>query len=237
MPDYCLICHSEISPQTGWIALISEEKEQTLCPTCKGKLEEINGPACVICNRPLNQLDPRFVCEQTCYDCIRWEEGPQWQGCLLQNQSIFHYNAFLQEVIARYKFRGDYILAKIFSESIQHKLTNEHNNNTLLVPIPLSPERLRERGFNQAEALILETGLQPANILTRIHTEKQSKKSRTERIHVPQVFQLQPNTTLAGKNILLFDDIYTTGSTLHHAAKLLMTNGAAAVSAITIARG
>lgn len=235
MPDYCLICHTEISPQTGWIALISEEKEETLCLTCKGKLQEIEGPTCIICNRPLYQLEPRFIREQTCYDCIRWEEEPKWQGCLQQNQSIFHYNQFLQEVIARFKFRGDYILAKIFSEWLQHKTKDE--DNTLFVPIPLSPERLQERGFNQAEALILEAGLQPANILTRIHTEKQSKKSRTERIHVPQVFQLRSNTTLAGKNIILFDDIYTTGSTLHHAAKLLKSNGAATLSSITIARG
>jgi competence protein ComFC len=235
MPDYCLICYTEISPQIGWTALISEEKEETLCLTCKGKLQKIEGPTCIICNRPLNQLDPRFIHDQTCNDCIRWEEDTKWQGCLQQNQSLFHYNNFLQEVIARFKFRGDYILAKIFSEWLQQKLNNEQN--ALLVPIPLSMERLEERGFNQAEALILEAGLQPANILTRIHTEKQSKKSRTERIHVPQVFQLQPNTTLAGKQIILFDDIYTTGSTLHHAAKLLKTNGAATISSITIARG
>lgn len=235
MPDYCLICHTEISPIIGWTALISEEKKQTICPTCKGKLQEIEGPTCKICNRPLNLLDSRFIREQTCNDCIRWEEDPEWQGCLQQNQSLFLYNDFLQEVIARYKFRGDYIIAAVFSEWIGQKLKKQPAD--LLVPIPLSPERLQERGFNQAEAIIREAGLQPANILTRIHTEKQSKKSRTERIHVPQVFQLQANTTLAGKNLILFDDIYTTGSTLHHAAKLLKTNGAATITSITIARG
>ena len=79
-----------------------------------------------------------------------------------------------------------------------------------IVPIPLSPERLQERGFNQAEALIVEAGLQSANLLKRTHSEKQSKKSRSDRIHVPQVFSLEP-TTLEGKRILLVDDIYTTG--------------------------
>ena len=105
-----------------------------------------------------------------------------------------------------------------------------------IVPIPLSPERLQERGFNQAEALIVEAGLQSANLLKRTHSEKQSKKSRSDRIHVPQVFSLEP-TTLEGKRILLVDDIYTTGSTLRHAAKILVENGAASVSSITIARG
>lgn len=235
MPNYCLICHTEINPVIGWTFLISEEKEQTICPACKGKLQEIEEPACNRCSRPLNRLEPRFIQGQTCSDCIRWEEEPQWQGCLEQNQSIFLYNEHLQEIIARFKFRGDYIIAKVFAEWIQQKLKGKSAD--LLVPIPLSRERLQERGFNQAEAIIVEAGLQPDCILTRIHTEKQSKKSRTERIHLQQVFQLQANTALAGKHIILFDDIYTTGSTLRHAAKLLKTNGASSVSSLTIARG
>ena len=232
--NHCLICFTEIIPQIGWSDLISKDRTLTLCSTCEGKLQQIAGPACRICDRPLQELDPRFVHDDTCNDCNRWEEAPNWKGCLDKNQSLFLYNDFLQEVIARYKFRGDYILAAIFSRFILQKLTGL--NADLLVPIPLSQERLQERAFNQAEAIIRVAGLQSANILNRIHTEKQSKKSRFERIHVQQVFQLQPNTAISGKNIILFDDIYTTGSTLRHAAKVLIEAGAASVSSITIAR-
>lgn len=235
MPDYCLICYNEISPKTGWLSLIAAEKKQTLCPSCRGKMADIEGTVCTICQRPLAKLDPRYIHGETCNDCVRWEKDPAWQGCLEQNHSFFLYNEFLQEVIARFKFRGDYILAAVFAEFIHEKLKNIEAD--LLVPIPLSRERLQERGFNQAEALILEAGLTPDNILTRIHTEKQSKKSRQERIHVAQVFQLKPGAEIAGKRILLFDDIYTTGSTLHHAAKKLKTSGAASIVSITIARG
>jgi len=234
MSDHCLICFQEITPRIGWNDLISATKKQIICPTCQSKLQVIEGPTCRICGRPLERLDARFIHGDTCYDCVRWEEDPNWRGCLTKNQSLFLYNDFLQEVIARYKFRGDYILASIFAEWIIQKLATGTPN--ILVPIPLSEERLLERGFNQAKALIREAGLQPAEILTRIHTEKQSKKSRNDRIHVQQVFQLE-EVSLAGKNIMLIDDIYTTGSTLRHAAKILKEGGASSVSSITIARG
>ena len=235
MTDHCLICFTEIIPKIGWQDLVAEEKQETLCETCKAKLQEIHGKTCLICGRPLESLEPRFIQGDYCYDCMRWEEDPQWQGCLTKNHSLYMYNKFLQEVIARYKFRGDYILARIFSEKVLKIITGLKAD--LLVPIPLSPERLQERCFNQAEALLLEAGLPRANILKRIHSEKQSKKSRHERIHVGQVFQLETDAVIAGKTILLIDDIYTTGSTLRHAAKVLVEHGANSVSSLTIARG
>lgn len=234
MSDYCLICFGRILPKIGWNDLISEEKEQTLCPVCKGKLQEVQGVTCRICDRPFAGLDDRFIHGDICYDCVRWEEDPNWSGCLKRNQSLFVYNDYLQETIARYKFRGDYILARIFSEGLLQKLNGLQVD--YIVPVPLSPERLQERGFNQAEALITEAGLQPSTILKRTHSEKQSKKSRKERIHIQQVFQLEGDT-LEGKSILLVDDIYTTGSTLRHAAKVLVDHGAFTVTSITIARG
>ncbi|WP_308167083.1 phosphoribosyltransferase family protein [Bacillus sp. ISL-40] len=69
-----------------------------------------------------------------------------------------------------------------------------------------------------------------------MHSEKQSKKSRSERIHLSQVFQVNPNVDLAGKKVILIDDIYTTGSTLRHAAKLLKVAGAASIQSLTLAR-
>ncbi|MGN7175963.1 ComF family protein [Paenibacillus sp. FSL R5-0490] len=125
-------------------------------------------------------------------------------------------------------------MARAFSPFIRGKLENMKFD--CLVPIPLSPERLYERGFNQSAALILEAGFTPAELLQRIHSEKQSKKSRLERIHHHQVFE-PLNINIENKVILLIDDIYTTGSTLYHAAKVLKTGGAASVLSLTLARG
>jgi len=108
----------------------------------------------------------------------------------------------------------------------------------LLVPIPLSDERLYERGFNQAESLALEAGAEPINLLKRVHSEKQSKKSRNERIRLPQVFQLSETAPpFQNKQILLIDDVYTTGSTLRQAAIILRQAGAKSVQSLTLARG
>lgn len=234
MSPHCLICHAIIPPIIGWTALLSPEKEKFICPTCEGKLEEIHGETCRICSRPFHVLDQQFRSGDLCHDCVRWEEDPEWSGFLDKNVSIFQYNDFLKDVIARFKFRGDYLLSKVFAESIKKRLSTL--NPDLFVPIPLSNERLYERGFNQAEAILLESGFLPTHLLSRVHSEKQSKKTRAERIHLSQVFKICDEINIEGKKIVLIDDIYTTGSTLRHAAKLLKGAGAESIQSITLAR-
>jgi competence protein ComFC len=169
-----------------------------------------------------------------CNDCSRWNQNPQWGACLEKNHSIFVYDEFLKETLAKFKFRGDYILTKVFTPFVKEKLqTLEYDS---IVPIPLSPERLYDRGFNQSEALIREAGFITAELIKRTHSEKQSKKSRYERIHIQQVFELRPNINVEKKRILLADDIYTTGSTLYHAARMMKQAGASSVISFTLAR-
>lgn len=221
--------------QVSWTSFFERLEDSYLCPACAGQLTEIQGETCKICCRPFEKLEPQYVVGECCYDCVRWEEDPEWRDFLQINHSLYLYNDFLKEMISQYKFRGDYILAKVFSPKIKALL--KRTKYDYLVPIPLSSERQFERGFNQSEALIQEAGVTPTHLLKRAHGEKQSKKTRTERIHIPQVFQLWGQTDISNKNILLIDDIYTTGSTLRHAAKILMQAGAVSVSSLTVARG
>ncbi|CAH2716871.1 Putative ribose-phosphate pyrophosphokinase [Neobacillus rhizosphaerae] len=232
--DHCLICHEIIRPTIGWRAIFSIETEHLICQPCERKLERIEGETCRICCRPFHLIDEKFRKGDLCHDCFRWEEDVEWQGFLEKNTSLFLYNDFLKEVIAKFKFRGDYVLAKVFAQFFTKKL--DQLAPAILVPIPLSEVRLYERGFNQAVALLVESGFVPSEILTRIHSEKQSKKSRLERIHLQQVFKVDTEITLEGQRIVLIDDIYTTGSTVRHAAKLLKRAGAASIQSLTIAR-
>ncbi|GIN85241.1 amidophosphoribosyltransferase [Heyndrickxia sporothermodurans] len=235
MPDYCLICDAIIPFEITWSAIIREPDPQFLCRDCEKQLSLIQAPTCQKCSRSLNKLTNQFIKGNLCLDCHRWEEDSKWAAVLEKNISFYEYNSFLKELLARFKFRGDYVLAKIFSQKIVNTLKSVEYD--YIVPIPLSKERLKERGFNQAAALANEANLETINLLTRTHSEKQSKKSRQERIHIEQVFHLNEDQPTQGKKMILIDDIYTTGSTLRHAAKLLKSAGADTVIAITIARG
>ncbi|MCJ7843304.1 ComF family protein [Lederbergia sp. NSJ-179] len=236
MNDFCLICDTLLQKEMTWTSLFFHSVQSPLCSSCEAKLEPITGARCLICSRSLADLDVNFIKDQTCMDCFRWEQDPNWAKCLQQNYSCFHYNEFLKEVMAQFKFRGDYALASIFASVLLKELKKLKFD--LLVPIPLSEERLRERGFNQAEALAQVAGWQTIELLKRIHTEKQSKKSRKERLRQKQIFQFQGDCeTIKGKSLLLIDDIYTTGTTLRHAAKELKKAGAKEVQSITVARG
>ncbi|MGP7818544.1 ComF family protein [Niallia sp. 01092] len=227
---HCAICLTEVTPVFNWTYLFSREPSYYICDDCKHKLAFIEGERCIICSRPLADLDDVFIKEKRCNDCWRWEQNPKWKGVLEQNTSLFLYNDFLKEVIARFKYRGDYEIAGAFSLFLPKDLFADK----MIVPIPLSEERLYERGFNQAEALV--NNVQVHNILTRVHSEKQSKKTREERLETVPIFKLTAEESIIAQNIVLVDDIYTTGATLRKAAKVLKEAGAKSVTSFTIAR-
>jgi ComF family protein len=111
-----------------------------------------------------------------------------------------------------------------------------------LLPMPLSPSRLRERGFNQSLLLAraLEPGKVRADILLRVkETPPQSSLPRKERLlGVQGAYALEPQTRaeVQGKRMVLVDDVMTTGASLHAAAAALRQAGAAHISALVFAR-
>ncbi|MFS8651330.1 MAG: ComF family protein [Caldibacillus sp.] len=241
--EFCLYCQKEIRPLITWESLFLGPEEPLLCEPCTAKLERIEGKTCRICGRPFSKIDDSFKKGDICLDCYRWEENAAWRGVLTRNISLYMYNDFIKDVLARYKYRGDYELVRIFVPEFNRTIARIEYD--LLVPIPLSSERLYERGFNQTEALIQEAGRVAHPLLKRIHSEKQAKKSRSERIQSPNVFTLNDTeeeakaaiSDIEGKTILLIDDIYTTGTTLRQAATVLRQAGAEKVLSLTIARG
>jgi competence protein ComFC len=197
----------------------------------------INGEICDICGRPFAGLEPSHRQGRLCTDCVRWQEDDEWKDVLMKNRSVYMYNEFMKEVVALWKFRGDYAIVEAFQKEFCREFYRHFDHTFLIVPIPLSAERLYERGFNQARALAELLNLLIHDILTRHHLEKQSKKSRRERLRTENVFRFSEKTSLQDKHIVLIDDIYTTGTTLRHAAKVLVKAGAASVSSFTLARG
>lgn len=225
----CLLCNEEMRQELSWKSVFLKVTEKVCCDTCNAKFEMITGDRCRICSRTLAESQ-----DSLCYDCIRWERDSMWSGCLSSNHSLYIYNDFIKDIIAKYKYRGDYALAGAFAPYLKQHLAKMEFD--CLVPIPLSGERLKERGFNQAKGLAEMAGYSCYDLLMRTHSEKQSKKSRDERMNLAQVFKILAEKEVRGKHILLIDDIYTTGSTLRHAAKVLKQEGANDVKSITLAR-
>ncbi|WLR50603.1 ComF family protein [Bacillus tianshenii] len=226
----CLICEASIQEHIGWRSFIHKQQESVICEECQNKFQLIQGETCKGCGRPLAKLDAAYHKEGLCFDCERWGDEN-----FLRNQSVFEYNEFMKEVVGLWKFRGDYELIKVFSPSIKEAF---NQNEVILVPIPLSEKRLYERGFNQAMAIAEQLGHPIENLLERTESEqKQSKKSREQRLHSKSPFILnQTSCQLADKHIILIDDIYTTGTTLRHAAKTLKPLHPHSIQSFTLAR-
>ncbi|MGH9949126.1 MAG: ComF family protein [Pyrinomonadaceae bacterium] len=118
------------------------------------------------------------------------------------------------------------------------------HQSTLLIPVPLSRQRQFERGFNQAE-VIANSLSHFSNIPVDSKSLQRTKHSTMHRIgmdrkardlSVKNAFNVVRPKLIAGQNILLIDDVYTTGATLSYCAKALKKHGAVEVNALTIAR-
>ncbi|GGD10784.1 ComF family protein [Pontibacillus salipaludis] len=219
---HCLWCDQEIIKDLNWNNLFQLPRDEVLCEGCKKEMHLLKGPYCPKCSRETDG-------GEVCHDCTRWGEAP-----LEKNTSLYRYNTFLKEMIAKWKYRGDYILVDIFKEDFRKWFKAlKISKGAVLVPIPLSEERFTERGFNQSESLARLLPLETANPLHRVHSEKQSKKSRFDRMTTENPFTI---TTSITQPVVLIDDIYTTGRTLQHAAKLLKEAGAPSVVSFTLIR-
>ncbi|MEN9614040.1 MAG: hypothetical protein RLZZ347_347 [Candidatus Parcubacteria bacterium] len=152
------------------------------------------------------------------------------------------------------KYRGNTkivdLLAQVVYEEIVSELSDlalfSSHEKVILIPVPISPARLRERGWNQTELLaqkltVLDSGtfftLDTKSLLKIKDTPSQTKsKHRAEREkNLKGCFKVTHPEAIADKHILLLDDVCTTGSTLREARKTLLKAGARAVYAITVA--
>ncbi|HLR52092.1 MAG TPA: ComF family protein [Candidatus Avamphibacillus sp.] len=222
----CLWCDEEIIIQISWLNLVIPPKQQHLCNICMNKLDKITGKRCKRCSRRSE--------ETICIDCKRY--GQIETDPLVFNYSVYSYNEYMQEIVTKWKYRGDYILGRAFEQSFQQAFKEifPRSYEYCIIPVPLSRERLKERAFNQAAILAGFLTSEPLHALTRVHGEKQSKKTRKERMSAVNPFK---SIKQLNKPAILVDDIYTTGTTLRHAAQKLKQAGCPDVYGFTLIRG
>ncbi len=180
------------------------------------------------------------VCDLDVENCIACFSEYGLKRCV----PIYSYdNQCVREIVHTLKYRGIRELGSIMAEKMIPKI-KDYSDNSVLMPVPLHKNRMRERGFNQAEVLAHTIGdalkiCVITDCLTRIrNTKLQSSLSRNQRIqNMKNVFACVAPSDISGKDIILIDDVMTTGATLAAAAHVLVTAGAKSVSAFVFARG
>lgn len=118
------------------------------------------------------------------------------------------------------------------------------NSANLIIPVPLHPERERERGFNQASLLAGELArlnrlpLDEHSVVRRVHTDRHraGMDARARHDSVANSFAIRHPKLVAGRRVLLVDDVFTTGATVSACARVLKEAGAEEVFVLTIAR-
>ncbi|HWL24562.1 MAG TPA: phosphoribosyltransferase family protein [Ureibacillus sp.] len=200
---------------------------------------------CLLCDAPLNEqvtwksLLGNDYPKTICSECENEFESvtdriDQSEVDSIEVLSLYQYNDKMKDYLHRYKFMHDVVLAKVFRNQIRQNL---YKRRKTIVPIPIHPDKLKDRTFAHIDELLKAADIQFHHYLEKITIESQAEKSREERINTSQLFELKPNVNVNNKEILLVDDIVTTGTTIGHAQKILMQNGAKSVKAFTLIRG
>lgn len=228
---------------TRWIARLPEPPAicrvcaawpaRTFCADCVRRFAPAT-PRCATCALPVQAGIGR------CGACIT--HPPPLDACL----AAVDYGYPWDRSIAALKFRGEAGLAGALAGLLRRTpgAAALLDGTDLLLPMPLSDTRLRERGFNQAALLARRFApghhdYDDATLLRIRHTPAQSGLDRRARqAGVRGVFALEPARAarVQGRRLLLVDDVMTSGATLHEAARVLRRAGAASVSALVVAR-
>lgn len=197
-------------------------------------LNFIHAPNCQKCGMPF-----AFEADNmTCGDCL--ENPPLFH----QNRSALAYDDASRSIILRFKHGDQTHAVKAFIPWLRQAGTAILNKADMMIPVPLHRTRLIKRRYNQADLIGRELAHYYPQIayhpdaLHRIKaTESQGfKKAKDRKKNVFRAFQTNPDYHFEDKNIVIVDDVYTTGATLNECAKMLYRAGAKEVNCLTLSK-
>lgn len=219
---------------------LTREALYSLCPECIKEIafvSESEFEHCRICGKSLGN----YYGLDLCVNCNSTRQYFD-RGLIITS-----YNDCSRKLIFDLKYEGKTFISYHFGEMIYDRLVYEHmlNQFDYIVPVPIHKKRLQERGFNQTELigdfLSKFTKKTVWNVLVRTeNTMSQNKIGREHRKeNVENVFQINKElqSAVKGKNILLLDDIYTTGATVNECSRVLKLYGAKQVFIVAVSAG
>ncbi len=208
-----------------------------LCEDCFNKIEFISAPYCHICGAPFeNEKDANI--SRVCADCAAHKKITRF------NRSAVIYDDFFKSGLHRFKFHDQIFFSKLYAKWLKTGGEDIFKNGVdLIVPVPLSYQRLFKRRYNQSALLAKELSKLVCvpvdlNCLKKVkNTKPQSSLSEKQRLkNLKNAFEIKDKFSVCDKRIVLVDDVMTTGATLFECAKVLIKAGAKSVDTLTIAR-
>jgi ComF family protein len=197
-----------------------------VCRFCAADLPPLSVPGCLRCGR-----EDRTACE-----CGFLPDEVE------RLRAVYPFAGWVREAIHKLKYDGERARAPMLADQIVH-IADQLQDIDGIIPVPMHPNRLRIRGFNQAELLaarIARTyGIPMMRVLERVEDRgSQVGRSSYDRwIAVEGAFRCTSPISVRNRRVIVLDDVITTGATISSCAVTLSGSGAAVVRGISIARG
>jgi competence protein ComFC len=225
-PSFCHICREPLEAAG----------EKIVCGACLSRLVPRRGASCTRCGRFYQGSAEDHLCGR----CLG--EAPAFS----LHRSCGAYGGALKDVILLYKYRKYAPLSRPLARYADECLAGEPGlweGAEFLVPVPLHPSRRRERGFNQARLLARDLAarrglavLAGSLVKTRNAPAQAGLGAADRERNVRRAYAVRRPARVAGRTLILVDDVTTTGATIRECAKVLKEAGAKDVRAITLAQ-
>ena len=199
---------------------------------------------CLVCGGPTLLKDT--ICE-SCYSLFEHRRSIIDKGLIYidEARSGYYYTGLLKEIIMSYKFGNKRYYSKLLGELLIDTVFDHlyHREVDIVVPVPLHYRSLKYRGFDHVELMLEDlekVGLKISknNLKKSKNTKEQAILSRSERKqNLIDSFKVINPKEYEGKNMLLIDDLITTGSTIEECGRVLKESGAKKVLAVSVASG
>lgn len=225
LPRGCLACQA-------WIPASTSSTPEWLCGTCRSRVRRLGWPRCDRCHRPTGSR--RTLLDDACPDC-RW-----WPEVLVSARSACALVSPASDLVHALKYEGwsevaDALAEQMVAESCPF-------GADVIVPVPTTARRERLRGYNQAALIARALGRRLGTPVVDALARRPGEVSQTSldptrrRANVSGSFAPRPSVRLDGLDVLLVDDVLTTGATAAEAASVLGAGGVRAVHLTTFAR-